>query len=124
MINFIKVIQPDNVIDYRIQNNNYFICASYDYPFNYCCYRYKHQDTIFQHKSKEFAVNYLLNLKFSKFEYFNGKYKNLVIIFDISIYTNHWKKFVKKKRKQRLTLKLLKGVSEHLGNPRFIDFKI
>lgn len=35
-----------------------------------------------------------------------------------------WKTFVKNKKCNRAGLKMLKGVSEHLGNPKFIDFKL
>ena len=117
-INLIKVVQPDNFILYTIQNNKYFISyGAHFFPFYYRCYSYQHDDPIFQNKSKEFVVNYLLYLKFIKFQCGN------ITLFDISIYTNHWKKFAKKKRFKRLTLKLLKATAEHLGNPRFINFE-
>ena len=116
-INLIKVVQPDNFILYTIQNNMYFISyGAHFFPFYYRCYSYQHDDPIFQNKSKEFVVNYLLHLKFIKFQCGN------TIIFDIQIYTNHWKKFAKQKRKQRISLKLLGATAPHLGNPRFIDF--
>ena len=117
-INLIKVVQPDNIIVYTIQNNKYFIAYSAHF-FNlsgYCCHSYQHDHPIFQNKSKEFVVNYLLYLKFIKFQCGN------ITIFDISIYTNYWKQFAKKKRKQRISLKLLGATAPHLGNPRFIDF--
>ena len=133
MINFIKVVQPRNIIYYKnLDNECYIILYSGFYPYNYDCYSYHHRYNIFECKSKEFVINYLLNLKFSKIEYtlkflwleYNDNVTNKIIIFDISIYTNFWKQFVKKKKKQRLILKLLKATAEHLGNPRFIDFKI
>ena len=116
-INLIKVIQPGNIIVYTIQNNKYFIAYnSRFYPFNYDCHSYQHDQSIFQNKSKKFVINSLLNLKFIKFQCGN------ITIFDISIYTNHWKQFAKKKRKQRIALKLLGATAPHLGNPRFMDF--
>ena len=116
-INLIKVVQPDNLIIYTIQNNKYFILYNGRFhPFKYDCFSYYHIDPIFECKSKEFVVNYLLNQKFIKFECDN------ITIFDIQIYTNHWKKFAKKKQKQRIALKLLGAISPHLGNPRFMDF--
>ena len=114
-INLIKVVQPDNIIVYTIQNNKYFIAYSAHF-FNlsgYCCHSYQ---SIFQNKSKKFVINSLLNLKFIKFQCGN------ITLFDIQIYTNHWKKFAKQKRKQRISLKLLGATAPHLGNPRFIDF--
>ena len=118
-INLIKVVQPDNIIIYTIQNNKYFIAYNSRFSIDYyCCFSYHHDDSIFQCKTKKFVINYLLYLKFIKFEC------NTITIFDISVYTNYWKKFAKAKRKQRLSLKLLKATAEHLGNPRFIDFKI
>ena len=113
-INLIKVVQPGNVIDYRIQNNKYFIVYNgHFHPFKYDCFSYQ---SVFECKSKKFVINSLLNLKFIKFQCGN------ITIFDIQIYTNHWKKFAKQKRKQRISLKLLGAIAPHLGNPRFIDF--
>jgi hypothetical protein len=118
-INLIKVVQPDNLIIYTIQNNKYFIAYnSRFYPFNYDCHSYHHDYPIFECKSKEFVINYLLHLKFIKFEC------NKITIFDIQIYTNHWKKFAKNKRLKRIALKLLGATAPHLGNPRFIDFTL
>ena len=37
---------------------------------------------------------------------------------------NRWTQFVKKRKRQRIFLKLLKPVSLHLGNPVFINFDL
>ncbi len=37
---------------------------------------------------------------------------------------NHWVEFTKKRKRQRIFLKLLKPVSLHLGNPRFVNFNV
>ncbi len=56
-------------------------------------------------------------------------YKKSYLIFDREDFILQrtlkiWKSFVKKKKYNRLGLKMLKVVSEHLGNPRFVNFSI
>ncbi len=56
-------------------------------------------------------------------------FKNKYFIYDREIFILKrtlaiWKSFVKKKKYNRLGLKMLKVVSEHLGNPIFMDFNI
>ncbi len=56
-------------------------------------------------------------------------FKNQYFIYNREIFFKKrtltiWKLFVKKKKYNRLGLKMLKVVSEHLGNPRFVNFSV
>ena len=50
--------------------------------------------------------------------------KAIKLIKNLTKIINHWIQFTKKRKRQRLGLKLLKPVSLHLGNPRFVNFKV
>ena len=74
-------------------------------------------ETIFNMGNFDSKVICIYDLKINKIVYHRE-------IFMLQRTLTIWKSFVKKKKCNRLGLKMLKVVSEHLGNPIFIDFSV
>jgi hypothetical protein len=75
--------------------------------------------TNFNYKMNDFSIQFF----FANERFF---IRNELRYFDFIMFkvVGRWIKFTKKRKRQRIGLKLLKPVSLHLGNPRFVDFNV
>ena len=73
-------------------------------------------------------INYKMNYFCIQFFFTNERFfiRNELRYFDFIMFKviGCWIQFTKKRKRQRVGLKLLGAVSPHLGNPLFMDFKI
>ena len=75
--------------------------------------------TNFNYKMNDFSIQFF----FANERFF---IRNELRYFDFIMFkvVGRWIKFTKKRKRQRISLKLLKPVSLHLGNPRFVNFNV
>jgi hypothetical protein len=100
----------------------YFVI--YDYNLDYTFYRKYPSIIIWRTITRiDNFNNFLLNLHLTTKEYFFIKELtfNHFIFFKV---VGRWIQFVKKRKRQRICLKLLEATARHLGNPRFINFNL
>jgi hypothetical protein len=131
--NIYKYDKPYKLIKDLIEYNHYLF-SIYDNKYIYTFYTKQSESygTKKYYRSRNHLIIYDPRYKFyiqfffenKDWDPIRNKYEMKFFSFIIVKVFNRWTHFVKKRKRQRIFLKLLKHVSLHLGNPRFVDFNV
>ena len=116
-IKFIKDLINVHKQIFNIHDNQYF----------YRFYRFYNKKSM-GYTAKKTKINYKMNDFCIQFFFANERFfiRNELRYFDFIMFkvVGRWFQFTKKRKRQRIGLKLLEAVSPHLGNPIFMDFNV
>ena len=129
--NIYKYDKPYKLIKDLIEYNEYpfdIYDTKYIYTFytkqseSYGIKKYDRSRNQYYHPMYKFYIQFFFENK--DWAPIRIKYEMKFFSFIILKVFNRWTHFVKKRKRQRIGLKLLKPVSLHLGNPVFINFDL